>query len=165
MGCPPKPLFKMGLGSGFLAIIPKPLKFFFEVVSPDDGQIEFEEVRESPVFFGSQIPSVLQEDKASLFQVHFLFSRQFSDFGPADFVQGLVEMLDDMESVEDQASLRGPRLNGSTIGSPHIQTDGLKRSGLAFTQPGKEGIERFLFSILARPQEPVPFQIIDQVSY
>jgi hypothetical protein len=159
---PPKPLFQMGLGSGFLPVVPEALKLFFEVVGPDKGQVKFQEMRESAAFLGGQVPGILQENKASPFQVDFIFPSQFSDFGSSYFIQGSVQMLDDMEAIKDQSGLRGMGLNGNKIGSPHIQTDGLKGSGPPLAQPSKEGIEGFLFSILAHPQEPVPFQIIDQ---
>ena len=37
---PPEPLFEVGLGSFFLKVIPEPLKFLLEIVSPDDGKVE-----------------------------------------------------------------------------------------------------------------------------
>ncbi len=46
---PPEPLFQMGLGAGFLPVIPEPLEFFFEIIGPDDGEIEYQEMREPAV--------------------------------------------------------------------------------------------------------------------
>ena len=42
---PPEPLFEVGLGSFFLKVIPKPLEFFFQVVSPDDRKVKFKQMR------------------------------------------------------------------------------------------------------------------------
>ena len=64
---PPEPLFEMGLGSLFLKVIPKPLKFFFKVVSSDDREVELQQMRESSVFLGSKVPRVLQQDEPGFF--------------------------------------------------------------------------------------------------
>ena len=64
---PPEPLFEMGLGSLFLKVIPKPLKFFFKVVSSDDREVELQQMRESSIFLGSKVPRVLQQDEPGFF--------------------------------------------------------------------------------------------------
>jgi len=158
---PPEPLFEMGLSPLFLKVIPKPLKFFFQVVSPDDREIEFEQVGEPSVFFGSEVPRVLQQDEAGLFEIDSLLVSQSSDFRSSDLVDGPAQVLNYMEPIEDQGGLRGMVLNRSQIRCPHIQADGLEGSSFAFPQPLEELVEGLLLSVQSHPQQSPSFQIID----
>ena len=159
---PPEPLFEVGLGSFFLKVIPKPLEFLLEVVSPDDGKVEFKQIRESSMFFGGKVPGILQQNEASLFEIDPLLMSQPSDFRSSSFVNGPIQVLYDMKAIKDQGGLRGMLLNRSQIGSPHIQTDGLKSSGSTFSQPSEELIDGLLFPVQPHPQKFSSFQIIDQ---
>lgn len=159
---PPEPLFEVGLGSFFLEVIPKPLEFLFEIVSPDDRKVEFKQMREPSAFLGGEIPRILQQDEPSLFEIDSLLMSQPFDFCPSDLVKGPIQVLDDMEAIENQGGLRRMVLNRSQIRSPHIQTDGLKRSGSSFSEPSEELIDRLLFSVHSYPQKFSSFRIIDQ---
>ncbi len=114
VSCPPQPLFEMGLSSLFLKVIPKPLEFFFQVVSPDDREIEFEQVGELSVFFGSEIPRVLQQDEPGLFQIDYLLVRQSSDFRSSNLVDGPTQVLDHMEPIENKSGLNSDGDDGDT---------------------------------------------------
>jgi hypothetical protein len=96
-----------------LKVIPKPLKFFFKVVSPDDREVQLQQMREPSVFLGSKVPRVLQQDEAGLFKIDPLLVSQSSDFRSSDLVDGPVQVLDDMKAIEDQGGLRGMVLNRS----------------------------------------------------
>ena len=135
---PPKPLFEVGLGSFFLEVVPKPLEFLFEIVSPDDRKVEFQQMREPSVFLGGEIPRVLQQDEPSLFEIDSLLMSQPSDFCSSDLVKGPIQVLDDMEAIENQGGLKRMVLNRSQIRSLHIQTKGPKGSGFAFPQPSEK---------------------------
>ena len=52
VSCPPEPLFEMGFGSFFLEVIPKPLEFLLQVISPEDRKVEFQQMGEPSVFLG-----------------------------------------------------------------------------------------------------------------
>jgi len=159
---PPKPLFEVGFSSFFREVIPKPLEFFFKVVGPEDRKIKFEQMREPSVFLGGEIPGAFEQDEASFFQIDHLLMSQPSYLLPSDLIEGLIQMLDDMEAIKNQCGLRGMALNRCQIRSPHIQTDGLKGSSFPFSQPSKEFIEGLLFSVQPHPEKSSSFPIIDQ---
>ena len=117
VGCPPEPLFEVGLGSFFLKVIPKPLEFLFQIISPDDRKVEFKQTREPPVFLGSEIPRVLEQDEPSLFEIDHLLMSQPSDFGPSNFIKVSIQVLDDIITYNDSRFTYAAKRSGATSGA------------------------------------------------
>ena len=107
VSCPPEPLVEVCLGSLLLNIIPKLLKCLFQIISPNEGKVELQQTREPSVFVGSEIPRVLEQDEPSPFEIDPFLASQPFELGLSDFVEGPIQVLDDMEAIEDQSGLRG----------------------------------------------------------
>jgi len=105
--CPPEPLVEVSLGSLLLNIIPKLLECLFQIISPNEGKVELQQTREPSVFVGSEIPRGLEQDAPSPFEIDPFLGSQPFDLGLSNLVEGLIQVLDDMEAIEDQGGLRG----------------------------------------------------------
>ena len=159
---PPEPLFEMFFSPPAGDIIPELLETLFKEVSSNHSVVQLDQIRETALLLWFKVPGILQKNVAGFLKIDFLFTRKLPHLFPADFIQSMIEMLDDVEPVEENLRLRKMTSDRLQVGRPHVTADGPDRSCLPFSQPLEELIQSLLFSVLSDPDQLFSLQVVDQ---
>ena len=108
---------------------------------------------------------MFKKEPAQAFKDFAFLGRGFPPLLLADFIQGCIDRLDDMEMIQDQGNVRAMLLDGPNIGFTHV-TGGPKNlvpliGGEAFL---KEEIDRIPTLTLADPYDTRSIQVVDDGS-
>ena len=94
------PFSQVLLGAPRLFVVPEQLEDFLQVPSPHQRRVPAHQRREPLLLIVVKIPGILQQQPAGSFEARSFFTSELPPQFEANPIHRLVEMLDDMESVE-----------------------------------------------------------------
>ena len=100
---------------------PEPLEVLPEEIVPNGLQVEFQEFREANGLLLREILGTLEQRPSAVFEeivLAVLLEGRY--FLTPDLVDGLVELLHYVESIENVQCLRGVLLDHIQVGPPHV---------------------------------------------
>ncbi len=144
------PAVQEGFGLVFVLELPELLEFVFEHPGPVDASVSPVEGLEGlGVLFGALVGVFVYQPP----QTFECLPVRIVGFAPrllANFVDGFVQGLDDMESIQDQGCFRTPFLDGADKGLAHVAAAGYDPISLVSAQllfeEAVDGIAGFAFS-------------------
>lgn len=76
-----------------------------------------------------------------------------SSLAGANLVDGLVELGDDVETIQDVEGAAGASSDDVEVGSPHVAGNELDEGGACVAEHVEEAVQRFLGTLLADPEQ------------
>jgi hypothetical protein len=163
--CCCSPSFEKSFGGPWGFEVPELLEFVLEEPSSVDTAVTFSErMEDARILFGPG-GRVFEKEPAEPFKYFAFLGRCFSPLFLPDLIEGCIDGLDDMETIQDQGSVTAMLLNGPYVGFTHV-TGGPENlvsliGGEAFL---KEEIDRISALALADPYDTRSIQVVDDGS-
>ena len=143
--------------------IPESFELVFEYPSAMNAAVGGTELLDSAGLIVGAVAGVQGEEPAHAFEGAALIAGfEFAPFIDADGIDGLVEGLDDVETVEDESGIRAVVFDGLDIGAAHIATGPTDAAALVFGEVlGEERVDGLAAFTGANPEDPGAVQIIN----
>jgi hypothetical protein len=159
VGCPPEPAFEVFGRPSLALVVPELSEELLEQIRLDRGEVHRDELCQGEFLLVREIPGVFQPDVAGSLE-HRRGSLGFS-LHPSDLVNGLQQVADNMELVEDDHLLPTALLDDIDIVLPHVAAHPLDGSCALFSPPLKEPPQGILIPVGASPYKPLLLEIVD----
>src|ERR1017187_238083 len=119
----------------------------------DGSQARMLQLSHAPALAGRPIPPVLEQRPAEFLQArHQSGLAQRPGFIPADFIDGLIELLTNVKAVQDVQRAE-PAFDGRQVGGPHIRADVADAGADLGSQTVETPQQRRLAPVVADPQQ------------
>src|SRR5262249_45245235 len=130
--------------------------------SADDGTVPSHQGGEALFWLVGQVPWVFQQQPARALEGRLLLPCQAPHFAPPYLVDRLLQMFDDMKTIEQNLRLGSMLPHQVHIGGPHVHAHYLQSRTTSPPQFFREELlDRFFGAVFAPPQQDSPLQIVD----
>ena len=160
VGGPPEPPVQEAFGPTLAPVRPDLFEELLEQVGAVDFEVEPLQETEADPLAVRQVFGVFQEDVPGIREQIGLCLFQFGGFLLAHGVDGLQQVPDDMEFVEDQRGVGEHLPDDLRIRRPHVATNPLDAGAALGTQFPEEAPQGIGIPSVAAPQQPFLGQIV-----
>ena len=140
--------FDMGEGPESLEVFPKK-------ISPDRRQIQFKKFGETDRLFLCEVLGAFENSPSAVCQKILLSGRlEFGNLQAPNLIDGLSELLHDVEPVENVQGLRSFLRNDFHIRMPHVAANEPELGGTFFSEHAEEPEKGLDLSFRPTPEKP-----------
>lgn len=124
-------------------------------------QIQLFQVIQRSLLFVSKVPWILEPDVSAAGNQFLVLFALFVDLLAPHDINGLCELFDDVEFVEDQCCLRCLGFDRFDEGWPHIAADAFQLARSFRPEEVKEAVKAIAGPAFGTPDKSPSFQVID----
>src|SRR5580700_8601988 len=156
-------------GAPMVEVLPRPgrgdvgpdvVEVLLEEVGARRLEVQTQQVSQAALLFRRQVAWALEQAPAGVLEGHWVaLTTEFGGVLTARLVDGLVEVGDDVELVEDVDGLARVALDHLEVRFPHVAADHVQRVRAGLAEPREEGRDRRLRATLRHPEQAAAFGV------
>ena len=154
------PLVKERAGPVNRSVVPEVVKPFPQQHGADGPQVVLHELPQAGALLARLILSAFQEQPARFREKRLSPAlSERADFGAADLIDRLAQVLGDMKAVQNVERVPGFLGDDVEVRLPHVAADERERRGPLSPEPAEKLEQRLGASVLADPQQTLPRRV------